>query len=281
MTYLILNADDFGRSPTINAAVEHAHREGVLTSASLMVSGAAQEEAVALARRNPALAVGLHLVMVNGRAVLPPRDIPHLVDSQGNFPRSPFVAGLRYAFSPVARRELARELAAQFERFAATGLRLAHVDSHLHLHMHPFVLGWVLDLAEQYGAHGIRLSRDDLWLSLSYDRRSAATKAAWALVFGLLTRQALRHLQGRKLAVAERVYGLMQTGQMSETYVLRVLHTLHVRSAELYFHPDAAPQTEPLGPNPDDLATLLSPAVQRVIRERRMQLATYPTLSQG
>lgn len=281
MTYVIFNADDFGRSPTINAAVERAHREGVLTSASLMVSGAALEEAIALAQRNPTLAVGLHLVMVSGRAVMPPRDIPHLVDSQGNFPPDPFTAGLRYASSPTVRRELRREIEAQFERFAATGLPLAHVDGHLHLHMHPFVLGWVLDLAEQYGARGIRLPRDDLWFSLSHDRRGASVKVAWALAFGVLTRWALRCLRGRHLVVTERVYGLMQTGQMEEAYVLKVLHSLRVSSAELYFHPDTAPQAEPLGPNPTDLAVLLSPTVRQVVQERGMQLATYLTLPQG
>ncbi len=281
MTYVIFNADDFGRSPTINAAVERAHREGVLTSASLMVSGAALEEAIVLARRNPTLAVGLHLVMVSGKAVLPPKDIPHLVDDQGNFPPDPFVVGLRYTFSPTVRRELHRELVAQFERFAATGLPLAHVDGHLHLHMHPFVLGWVLDLAEQYGARGIRLPRDDLGLSLSYNRHGASVKAAWALAFGVLARWAQRRLQHRRLAVTERVYGLMQTGQMEEAYVLKVLRSLHTSSAELYFHPDTAPQAEPLGPNPTDLATLLSPVVRQVIQERGMQLATYLTLPQG
>ena len=91
----------------------------------------------------------------------------------------------------MARLELGRELAAQFERFAASGLPLSHVDSHLHLHMHPSVFNLLLPLAEAYGAHGLRLPRDDLRLSLSQDRRQAGTKVAWAVLFGLLSRRSL------------------------------------------------------------------------------------------
>lgn len=101
---VILNADDFGRSAAINAAVMQSHREGVLTSASLMVAGDAVEEAVALARETPTLAIGLHVVVVAGRAVLPPNEIPHLVDGRGWFPRDPVRTGLRYFLRDRARR---------------------------------------------------------------------------------------------------------------------------------------------------------------------------------
>ena len=136
---IITTADDFGRSPAINAAIIRAHREGILTAASLMVTGDAWQEAVQLARANPTLAVGLHLVVSNGRAVLPPTQIPHLVDASGRFPDDPLRLGLRYAFDRAAQRELAAEVAAQFARFAATGLPLSHVDGHQHLHVHPVV----------------------------------------------------------------------------------------------------------------------------------------------
>ncbi|HBY98435.1 MAG TPA: hopanoid biosynthesis associated protein HpnK [Chloroflexi bacterium] len=278
---VILNADDFGRSAAINAAVMQSHREGVLTSASLMVAGDAVEAAVALARETPTLAVGLHVVVVAGRAVLPPNEIPHLVDGRGWFPRDPVRTGLRYFLMNRAKQELARELAAQFDRFAATGLPLSHVDSHLHMHMHPTVFGLLLPLAEQYGACGLRLPRDDIWLSLRCDRRRAATKAAWAVIFGLLSRWCHRRLQGHPLTVAQRVYGLMQSGQMREDYVVTVLRRLNVPSAELYFHPATGPEDGALGPNPGDLATLLSPTVRQVLQERGLRLATYRTLKQA
>ncbi|MBC7293777.1 MAG: ChbG/HpnK family deacetylase, partial [Thermoleophilia bacterium] len=93
---LVVNADDFGRSRAINTAVLEAHREGILTSASLMVTAPAAADAVRIAQANPNLAVGLHLVVLGGRSALPPQEIPHLVNSAGLFSRNAFWAGLRY-----------------------------------------------------------------------------------------------------------------------------------------------------------------------------------------
>ena len=281
MVQVVLNADDFGASAGINTAVIRAHRQGVLTSASLMVTGDAAAEAVVLARNAPALAVGLHLVVACGNAALPPDQIPHLVDRDGLFPCDPLRAGLRYYFSRTAQLELAAELEAQFERFAATGLALSHVDGHLHMHLHPTVLRLILPLAEKHGARGLRLPRDELWISMVHDRRQAGRNALWAIVFGLLARYGAGQLDGHPLVVAHRVYGLLQTGQMREGYVLDLLRRLQVPTAELYFHPSLHTEDSTSGPNPLDLATLLSPAVRRVIQERGLQLSTYPALVTG
>jgi hopanoid biosynthesis associated protein HpnK len=276
---VVLNADDFGASTSINAAVIEAHRKGVLTSTSLMVGGAAVEEAVALARETPTLAVGLHLVVVDGPAVLPPAEIPHLVEEDGCIASDPVGVGVRYVFDAVTRKELAREMEAQFAGFAATGLPLAHVDGHLHMHMHPTVLGMLLPLAAHYGAKGIRFPRDELRLGLAYDRHHAGLKLAWAVAFGLLTRQSADRLAAFGLVAAKRVYGLMQTGHMEERYVLEILRRLRVPTAELYFHPDMQTTSDGMGPNRGDLETLLSPAVAEAIRARGLQLAAYPDLA--
>jgi hopanoid biosynthesis associated protein HpnK len=367
MMQVIFNADDFGRSSSINRAVLQAHRDGVLTSASLMVTGDAVEEAVALAHGTPTLAVGLHLVLSDGGPASPPAEIPHLLARSGHFPTNPARVWIQYIFSPAARAEMTRELRAQFERFAATGLPLDHVDAHQHLHMHPAVWGAVLPLAGEYGAGGVRLPRDDFWLAMCYDRSHAAIKAVWAVVFGILCRVYARDLDragdhagehaAPRLAVADRVYGLMQSGHMEEAYVLRVLsprqdpasaaqvtrsgstgrisrrqatggeslsgatrdsslswrrdETFGVeplrmtaeshsdplvsslpstppggrragtRAIELYFHPSLAPQSEPLGPNPGDLATLLSPALRRAIEAGGLMPAGYATLNRA
>jgi hopanoid biosynthesis associated protein HpnK len=279
---LIITADDFGRTPDINAAVMLAHRQGVLTAASLMVAEPAWAEAVALARTTPTLAVGLHVVVCGGRAVLPPRDLPHLVDAQGRFPADGLTAGLRYAFSAVARRELAHELTAQFERFAATGLPLSHVDGHMHLHMHPSVFGLVVQLAEQFGATGLRVPHDNLLLSWGYERRAALSKLGWTLAFAGLRRAARSRLRRTSLLVADRVYGVLQSGHMDEDYVLRLLYHLVgrrrcIRMAELYFHPALASLGEDLGPNPGDLTTLLSPRLRAFLIENGFRLTTYPS----
>jgi hopanoid biosynthesis associated protein HpnK len=281
MMQIILNADDFGASASINTAIMRAHRQGVLTSASLMVTGEAAAEAVAMARAAPDLAVGLHVVVAGGRAALPPDQIPQIVNQDGFFPNEPLRAGLRYYFSRTAQAELASELEAQFECFAATGLSLSHVDSHLHMHLHPAVLSLLLPLAEKHGAQGLRVPRDAFWISICHDRQRAGLKALWAIVFGLLARRSVKHLDGHPLKVAHRVYGLMQTGQMRESYVLDLLRCLQVPTAELYFHPSIYSEDGASGPNPSDLATLLSPAVRSVIQKRGLCLTTYPALITG
>jgi chitin disaccharide deacetylase len=266
---IVINADDFGRSTEINQAVAQAHRHGILTSASLMVTGEAAEEAVCLARSMPTLAVGLHVVLTEGRPALPVEEAPHLVDRHGQFPASPVRAGLRYAFSGAARRELALEVEAQFQRFAATGLPLAHVDSHQHIHLHPAVLGPVMRLARQHAAGRVRLTRDNLRLSLRFGWHQAGRKIAYSLLFGLLSRLAAIRLRRQGVATTTRSYGLMQTGDMHERYVLEVLRRLTREPVEIYFHPTAGPRLAALGPNPGDLQTLLSPAVRSALNEAR------------
>jgi predicted glycoside hydrolase/deacetylase ChbG (UPF0249 family) len=176
---------------------------------------------------------------------------------------------------------LGRELAAQFERFTATGLPLSHVDGHQHLHIHPTVFNLLLPLAEGYGAHGLRLPRDNLRQALCHDRRQAIAKISWAISLGLVCRWCQSRLRDCHLAVPRRVYGVMQSGQMREAYVLEVLRHLQEATAELYFHPSIAAQSEALGPNPGDLETLLNPSVRQVIVERGLRLATYSTLEEG
>ncbi len=275
---IIVNADDFGRSSAVNKAVMRAHQEGLLTSASLMTTGDAFDEAAALAQKTPTLAVGLHLVVANGRSVLPHNKIPHLVNEEGYFSANLLRIGFRYQLNQEAREELRQEILAQFERFTSTGLPLSHVDGHLHMHLHPAVFNLILPLAVRFGAKGIRVPRDDLWLALRFDWHNATTKAVWAIIFRLLGRWCLGRLRSQPLVVPHRVYGLMQTGRMSENYVAGLLRNLNVSTAELFFHPTTDAKGEEFGPNPGDLATLLSTAVREIIRTRGLDLATYPIL---
>jgi hopanoid biosynthesis associated protein HpnK len=278
MKQVIFNADDFGRSDSINAAVLRSHQKGVLTSASLMVSGDAFSKAVTMARQNPNLATGLHLVTINGNALLSHREIPHLVDIQGRFPEDAVWTGLRYFFSQRAQKELLYELSAQFESFAQTGLPITHVNGHLNMHVHPALFDHVIDLAEQYNAHGLRLPRDDFWLARQSSSRQLGLKLAWAIIFKLLSRWCLNRLSGHSLKITPRVYGLLQSGHMSEIYVLKLLQNQNINSAEIYFHPDISEERIDFGPNSGDLSTLMSPKVKSFIQQNHIQLITYSTL---
>src|SRR5689334_24221611 len=123
---LIVNADDFGRSPSINEAVIRAHKEGILTTASLMVNESAFAEAVELAKANPTLGVGLHLTLLCGHAVLTPQQIPGLVNHNGEFTNSPAGTGFRYFFNSRLQDQLRQEIHAQFRKFRETSLPLDH-----------------------------------------------------------------------------------------------------------------------------------------------------------
>jgi hopanoid biosynthesis associated protein HpnK len=277
---LIVNGDDYGRDRNINRAVIQAHEQGVLTSASLMVTGDAVRDAVERAHRHPSLAVGLHLAVTGARTALPARQVPHLADAQGRLPRDPLRAGVACFLSPAVRRELRRELVAQFERFCDTGLALSHVDSHHLMHLHPVLFSLVIPLAEQYHARGIRIPRDDLWRTLALDRQRKASKVAWAAIYALLCRLAIGQLVRSPVVYADRVYGLLQSGCMHETFVEGLVQRIPstVGSAELYLHPSTHACDGPYGPNPGDLAALLSPRVRRAIEKREAQLTTYPAL---
>ena len=282
---LIVNADDFGISETVNEAVIRAFTEGVLTSCSLMVTGEAFEHAVCLAHAHPGLAVGIHLVTVMGRAVLPPAEIPTLVDAAGNFAANSILAGLKYYFSPQARHELRRELRAQFEKFAATGLRLSHIDGHLHMHIHPVVFQAAVELGTHYGVRRMRVPQEEYRLAVNFDRQHAGAKALYTLLFGQLARRMQRQLRASGFVYAERVYGNLHSGQMDEQYFLYMLDNLHADTNEIYFHPAVYPVDSPLNAAAQqgrrEFTALTSPTVRRRVHELGLVLTNYFALEQG
>lgn len=267
-TRVIFNADDFGASPEINAAVAGAHDAGVLTSASLMVTGDAWEAAVDLARARPRLGVGLHLTLTCGRSALPPAELPGLVDPRGCFRGGPVRAGLRYFFRPGAAGMLAREIAAQFARFAATGLPLDHVNGHLHLHLHPRALPFVLAGCAAHPRAGVRLVRDPFRLNACLARGRWGYRVSHAAVFRALSAHAEPRLRRAGVRVADAVFGLLQNGRMDEDFLLRLLPRLPSGLVEVYSHPTTA------GPAAEFRA-LTSLAVRESLRQHGHALARY------
>src|SRR5882762_2014220 len=157
MKQLIVTADDFGAAAEVNEGVERAHRDGILSAASLMVAGAAAGDAVTRAGTMPQLRVGLHLVLVEGKPVLPISAIPDLVDKTGHFRTDMARAGAAMFFRPKVRAQLAAEIEAQFAAFAATGLKLDHVNAHKHFHLHPTIAALVVKAAAAHGVKGARV----------------------------------------------------------------------------------------------------------------------------
>ena len=227
---VITVADDFGLSPAVNAGVARAHREGILTSASLMVGAAHAEEAVAIARATPSLRVGLHLVLVEGAATLPVAEIPALVGQDGRFPGAQTRISFGYAFRPAARRQLAAEIRAQFAAFQRTGLLLDHANAHKHMHLHPIVGRLMIEIGREFGLRAIRVPREpDLPGDPAPPMASRALRA-WC---GLLRRRAA----GAGMRTNDALFGLRRSGHMTPEYVQHVLAHLSAGLTELYFHP--------------------------------------------
>ncbi len=280
---LIVNGDDFGLSSQVNAGILRAHTHGILTSTSLMVTGTAWQEAVALAKDTPSLSVGLHLTLVQGRAVSLPHLLTHVAQWNGHFSDNPTAAGLRYFFSRRARVQLRDECRAQLDRFVSTGLSLAHVDGHLHLHMHPVVLDILVDLAPEYGVKALRLTREDLATSLGCDPRFAWRKRWESFVFTRLARAAERKLRARGLVFPDTVFGLHQSGDVHERYLLNLLPQLRAGVTELYCHPSFLPCREvqywtPTYRRDVESSALTSPSVRDAVTEQRIRLMSYRDL---
>jgi chitin disaccharide deacetylase len=222
---LIVSADDYGLSLEVNEAVERAHRSGILRSASLMVAAPATADAIRRARDLPSLRVGLHLVLVNGHPILPPKDVAALVDRDGAFPSNLVGAGFRYFFHPGARRALEAEIRAQFEAFARSGLHLDHVNAQNHMHVHPTVLGIMLKVGRDYGMQAVRIPQEP---------RDAAFLRPWLALMR-------RRLHDAKITTNDTVYGIRYSGHMTRERVLMLLDQLPPGVCEMYFHPATGP----------------------------------------
>ena len=268
---LIVNADDFGRSHSINPAVIRAHREGILTSASLMVNEPAAAEAVELARETPKLGVGLHLTLLCGRAALPPERIPDLAGAQGQFGSSPVATGFHFFARPSLRNQLRAEIHAQFQRFHATGLPLDHVNGHLHFHLHPTVFAILMQDTEQLGIRHLRLTRDCFRMNVPLAGGRWLYRFSHSLIFNILSARAGRALRQRGIRHTRYVFGLLQDSRVDEAFILKLLPRLPDGDSELYSHPS-------LDDFRHEFDALASPRVKALVKKLGIQLIRYRDL---
>ena len=285
MKRLIVSGDDFGLAVPVNEAIERAHTDGILGSTSLMVGAPAADDAVARARRLPSLKVGLHVVVVRGRPTLPPADVADLVGADGNFSPHLVRAGFNF-LRPRARRQLASEIRAQFEAYRRTGLPLDHVDAHNHMHVHPTVLGLILELGRDYGVRAVRLPREPVRVSWrAARRRLGARLAARALLAPWLALMEHR-LDSAGLSHNDWILGMTDTGRMTESLVLAQLAHLPPGLTEITFHP-ATRRWEGIDPLlgayglERELEALTSPAVAAAIRSLGIERAAFGDPADG
>ena len=274
MRRAILSADDFGLSVEVNEAVELAHRGGLLSTASLMVAGEAAADAVRRARALPGLRVGLHLVVIEGPAVLPPPEIPALVDAAGRFPSDQLRLGMGYFFRPEMRRQLAAEIEAQFAAFAATGLRLDHANAHKHMHLHPTVGRLMIETGLRHDLRALRVPSEPPAVLAACGTRVGVGDRALRRWSGVLRRQAVR----AGLRVNDHAFGLAWSGHMTAARLVRLAAYLPDGLSEIYLHPATrqGPLLRRLMPGYEhaaELAALLDPAVRRALAG--VELTTY------
>ena len=269
MRQVIISADDFGLSPAVNEGIERAHREGILSTASLMVAGPAAADAAARARRLPGLRVGLHVVVIEGSSVLPPSAIPYLVDSAGQFPSDQLGLGAKYFFDPRARRQLRAEIASQFAAFAATGLPLDHANAHKHMHLHPTVGRMLIEEGRRHGLPALRIPAEPpgvLRAAGHAPRLGERLLHRWtALLRGQARRAGLR--------TNDHCFGIAWSGHMTVERLLRLAPRLPPGLTELYFHPasEADRVLDALMPGYEHIAelrTLLDPSVASALPPR-------------
>jgi hopanoid biosynthesis associated protein HpnK len=199
-----------------------------------MVAAPAANEAVQRARAMPSLRVGLHLVLVEGRPMLPAAAVPDLVDKSGNFRTDMARAGTAMFFLPKVRAQLAAEIEAQFAAFEATGLRLDHVNAHKHFHLHPTIAALVVALGRKHGVRGARVPLEPQAVLGRIEKHKAPGVVALTTPFAQLLRNRFRRAG---IAAPDHVFGLAWSGAMTAMRLAGLIEHLPEGLSEIYMHP--------------------------------------------
>jgi hopanoid biosynthesis associated protein HpnK len=235
---LIVTADDFGAAREVNDAVEAAHLGGILSAASLMVGAPAAADAIARARRMPSLRVGLHLVLVEGRPLLPASAVTHLVDDAGLFRSDLAAFGALIALSRTVRRELAAEITAQFAAFRDSGLTLDHCNAHKHFHLHPLVGQLITAIGPRFGLRAMRVPREPTRVLREVERHTRWTPVQLTMPFALALQ---RRVSAAGLLAPDYLFGLKWSGHMTRERLLGLIRNLPQGLSEIYLHPAIGP----------------------------------------
>jgi predicted glycoside hydrolase/deacetylase ChbG (UPF0249 family) len=266
---LVVNADDFGFTRDVNLGIIEAHTRGILTATTLMANGDAFDDAVRLAREHPALDVGCHLVLVQGRSLLPPH--------------APLPATMRDVLLSLGRRTLNvyEEFRAQIGRILDAGLRPTHLDTHKHTHLLPPVLDAVCRLAQEF-----RIP----WVRRPFDFPLNATPAPWSKralsrSLGALRRQFHRKLTDYGCRTTDHFAGFELTGRFGVEELMALLRALPPGSTEFMCHPGRCTdelrgmRTRLRESREQELNALIAPGVREVLRDQQIRLATYRDLA--
>jgi hopanoid biosynthesis associated protein HpnK len=288
MKQLILNADDFGMTLGVNDGIIRAHREGILTSATLMANGEAFDDAVERARANKELGVGCHLVLVGGKCVATKDSVASLVDAGGNLPDSLPLFVAKISSGIIRTEEIERELRAQIGRVRAAGIEPTHLDTHKHTHAHPRVMEALGKVAKECGIARVRKPIENL-----RDSWETSQAGGQGVSMQILAAGAVRAIAPQFTAISRRYgllspdhfLGLAMTGQLGPTVLRGVIGTVVDGTTEIMLHPgicdaDLARSGSRLQKQrEDELQGLLDPGVRSAVTERGIRLISYRELN--
>jgi predicted glycoside hydrolase/deacetylase ChbG (UPF0249 family) len=299
---LIVNADDLGLTAGVNRAIVETHRSGVVSSATLMANGAQFEDAVRMARAAPGLAVGCHVVLVDGTPVSPPGTVETLLAIRSAEPEkfysslSAFAArAMLGGFDPD---ELVAEITAQIRKIQSTGLVVTHLDTHKHAHIFPAVLVALLRAARICGVRAIR--NPFVPVKAMPARRFKGRRDLWKR-YGqvrLLHRFSGQFLQRTKRAgvlAPDGVIGVIETGLVDSagdgsgysSLLRQAVASLPEGTWELVCHPgynDAdlrGARTRLLDSREAERRLLISAELRQFLEDQKIQVISYREFAEG
>jgi chitin disaccharide deacetylase len=280
---LIVNADDLGVDVPTTRGIVSAYQRGIVSSASLMVTLPAVEQAAKAADENE-IPVGLHVALTQGRAVAGP-DLYRLVDETGAFRVSAGRLIIASRSDTVLIEQIRTEIKAQLMRAFDLGLTLTHVDSHQHIHMNPVIFAVLEEEASAFGVRCIRFSRESL-RSLFYARGYAQILKRNNLPKWLITRAHATRIRPR-LETSELFFGILNSGAVLKNVLLHFLTTIPAhKSVEICIHPGLPNHSRTGSDNPFDAFSasvfrrlehdaLTDPEVTALIQKRRLVLRAF------
>ena len=209
MKRLIINADDFGLSSQVNKAIIEAFKQGVLTNASLLANGLSFQEAVALAKANPELGVGIHLNILRGKPLSVLNEVRSLVDQRGFFQESPLRLGSKILLSKISLSEIEKEFKAQIMKVMEEGVQPTHLDTEKHIHILPSILRIIIKLAKEFKINKIRCLKSSIQLKDFFSLRGI-----FFPLFRFFTALEQRDLISSNILMPQRIYGIFEAGTM-------------------------------------------------------------------
>ena len=236
MKQLIVNADDFGLHPLINAGIIKGHQEGFITSTSLMPSAPCWQEAVRLAKENPRLGIGVHLTLVGGvPSVLPKEQVSSLLDDEGLFLPDYVAFAKRYYSGAVKKAELEAELRAQLERALSCGVNITHIDSHQHTHVLPGINSLVLKLSNEYNIIRVRIPKEGYLFTGGFQTGVGRLIGRSGLSF--CADMAALRADSLGLRHPQHFYGMLAGGHLNAQLIANILRQLPEGVSEIMTHP--------------------------------------------